>query len=227
MSLPKSWRALGAPGVLNQGLDQDRRLEQIDAHRDEAPPRVPRRREGLPGLLHELDDPALAVDADDAEPRGFAQGDRPGHDERVGPGLGEELEELPVVRSVDVVARKDQDGLGILLLDGVDVLEDGVGGALVPVVADPALSGEGDDEVAALGVEDVPAVGDVAVERERLVLGQEGDPAEPGVEGVGQAEIDDAVGAEERHGRFSPVARQRVEALPLAAAEDHGQGFLR
>ncbi len=227
MSRPKSWLLCGLAGVADEGLDQDGRLEQIDPHGDQALGRVPGRGERLLRLLHELDDAALAVDADDAEARGLLDGDRPGHDQGVGPGLAEEEQELAVIGVVDVVARKHEDGLRVFLLDGVDILEHRVGRALVPVVADPALGGQGDDEVAALGVEDVPAVEDVALEGQGLVLGQKGDPAQAGVEGVGQAEIDDPIGAEKGHGRLGPIAGQGIEPLPFAPAEDHGQGLLR
>ncbi len=142
-------------------------------------------------------------------------------------GLAEKEEQLAVVGIVDVVARKDQDGFRVLLLDGVDILEHCVRGALVPVVADAALGGQGDDVIAALGVEDVPAVEDMAFEGQGFVLRQESDPAQAGVERVRQAEIDDPVGAEERNRRLGPVPGQGVEPLPLAPAEDHDQGLLR
>ena len=80
------------------------------------------------------------------------------------------VEHLAVVHLVDVVAGEDQDVLGRFGLDALEILEDGVGGALVPVLVD-ALHGRNDFDVfAQLGREDVPAVADVADQFQRFVL---------------------------------------------------------
>jgi hypothetical protein len=72
-------------------------------------------------------------------------------------------------------------------------------------------------------VKDVPAALDMALEGQGLVLVEQGDPAQTGIEGVREAEIDDPVGAEERDGRLGPVLGQRIEPFPFSAAEDHDQ----
>ena len=60
--------------------------------------------------------------------------------------------------------------LGRFGLDALEILIDGVGGALVPVLAD-ALHGRDDfDVLAKFGREDVPAVADVADQVQRFVL---------------------------------------------------------
>ena len=80
------------------------------------------------------------------------------------------VEHLAVVHLVDVVAGEDQGMLGRFGLDALDVLEDGVGGALVPVLVHP-LHGRNDfDVLAQFGREDVPAVADVADQFQGLVL---------------------------------------------------------
>ena len=117
-----------------------------------------------------------------------------------------------VVHLVDVVAGEDEDVLGLFGADGVDVLVDGVGGALVPGLGD-ALHGREDlDELAELvGDDRAPALADVAVERERLVLGEDVDVAEVGVDAVGEGDVDDAVLAGERNGRLGAIAGEGEE----------------
>jgi hypothetical protein len=65
------------------------------------------------------------------------------------------------------------------LLDGVDVLENGIGGPLVPVVGDPSLRGKRDDVSAAFGVEDIPAVKDMSFQGQGFVLSEQGDFLSP------------------------------------------------
>ena len=122
------------------------------------------------------------------------------------------LQHEGVVHLVDVVAGEDDDVLGLFGADGVDVLVDGVGGALVPGLGD-ALHGREDlDELAELvGDDGAPALADVAVERERLVLGEDVDVAQVGVDAVGEGDVDDAVLAGEGHGRLGAIAGEGEE----------------
>ena len=133
------------------------------------------------------------------------------------------LEHLAVVHLVDVVAGKNEHVLGLLGADGVDVLVNGVGGAHVPVVAH-ALHGRQDlDELAHLAGHDVPAFADVAVERERLVLGEDVDPAQVGVDAVGERDVDDAVDAAEGDGGFGAVAGEGIEPFSRASSQQDSQ----
>ena len=127
-----------------------------------------------------------------------------------------------VVHLVDVVAGEDEDVLRLFGADGVDVLVDGVGGALVPGLGD-ALHGREDlDELAELAGDDgAPAFADVAVEGERLVLGEDVDVAQVGVDAVGEGEVDDAVLAGERDGRLGAVARQGEEPFAGTTGEQN------
>ncbi len=117
-----------------------------------------------------------------------------------------------VVHLVDVVAGEDEDVLGLLGADGVDVLVDGVGGALVPGLGD-ALHGREDFNKLAefVGDDGAPALADVAVEGERLVLGEDVDVAEVGVDAVGESDVDDAVLAGEGYGRLGAIAGEGEE----------------
>ena len=77
---------------------------------------------------------------------------------------------LVVVHLIDVIAGEDQRLLGRFGLDALEVLEDGVGGALVPVLVDPLHGRDHFDVFAQFGREDVPAVADVADQFQRFVL---------------------------------------------------------
>ena len=94
----------------------------------------------------------------------------------------------------------------VLALDGVEVLVDRVGGALVPVLADPLLRRQDLDELAELLRDDAPAHADVAVQRLRLVLRGDEDAPQARVDAVAQGEVDDAVGPAEVDGRLGAVA---------------------
>ena len=178
---------------------------------------------GLPRLLEEVGDAVLLVGLEDAELADLAQRHRDGAHREVGVPLQVEADHLPVVHLVDVVAGEDQDVPRLLLLDGVDVLVERVGGALVPVLVDPLLGRQHVHVLVQLGAEEVPADAEVAVESAGLVLGQHEDAAEVAVDAVGQGEVDDAVQAAERHGRLGPVARQRLQARPLSPRKDDGE----
>ena len=122
------------------------------------------------------------------------------------------LQHEGVVHLVDVVAGEDDDVLGLFGADGVDVLVDGVGGALVPGFGDALHGWEDLDELAELvGDDRAPALADMAVERERFVLGEDVDVAEIGVDAVGEGDVDDAVLAGEGDGRLGAVAGKGEE----------------
>ena len=98
--------------------------------------------------------------------------------------------------------------------DGVDVLVDGVGGALVPGLGDALHGGKDLDEFAEfVGDDRAPALADVAVEREGLVLGEDVDVAQVGVDAVGEGDVDDAVLAGEGNGRLGAIAGQGKESF--------------
>src|SRR6266702_2569160 len=123
------------------------------------------------------------------------------------------LEHQLVVHLVDVVARKDENVLGTLAADGINVLINGIGCALVPIFAD-ALHGWQDlNELSELAGNNLPGFADVAIERECLVLREDIDPAQVGVNAVGKRNVDDSIDAAERNGRFSPVAGERIKSL--------------
>ena len=94
-----------------------------------------------------------------------------------------------VVHLVDMVATQHQRVLRSDLAQQFQVLEDGVGGAAVPVVAELLLRRHDVDILAQAGLEETPAVLDMADQALRLVLGQHGDAAQARVDAVG--DLDD------------------------------------
>jgi len=59
----------------------------------------------------------------------------------------------------------------------------------------------------------------VPVEREGLVLGEDVDVAEVGVDAVGESDVDDAVHSAEGDGGLGAIPGERIEALSGAACE--------
>lgn len=131
------------------------------------------------------------------------------------------LHHLAVIHLVDVVAGKNENVLGLLGADGVNVLINGVGGALIPVIADPPHGREDLDEFADFASENVPSFADVTVEGQGLVLGEDVDAAKIRIEAVGEGNVDDAIDAAEGHGGLGAIASERIEALSGAACQKH------
>jgi hypothetical protein len=88
---------------------------------------------------------------------------------------------------------------------------------------DPLLRRQHVEELAEVTAEEaVPAEIQVAVEAAGLVLREQEQLPQPAVEAVGEGEVDDPVGAAERHRRLGPVAGERIEPRTLPAGEHHG-----
>ena len=199
---------VGIFGVGDQRLQKYFSVEDVNAHGGIDGVGVEGRAEGGGRRLFlEAENFAGVAHLDNAEARHLfrSDGQRGQRDLRL--GLLVVLQHAAVVHLVDVVAGKDDHVLRLLAADGVDVLVDGVGGAHVPVGAG-ALHGRHElEELAEFLRHDAgPAFADVPVERERLVLGENEDPAQAGVDAVGERDIDDAVVAAEWNCRFGPIA---------------------
>ena len=179
------------------------------------------RRLWICGLFLEADDAPVLVGFEDAEFSGC--GGRvhfDGRDGDVRAGFRVLLEHRLVIHLVDVVAGEDEDVVRLLAADGIDILIDGVGRALIPVLRDAHLRRQHLDEIA-VAHESGPAAADVPVEAERLVLRENEDAAQVAIEAIGKREIDDAIDAAERNGRLGAVARERPKALALAASQEN------
>ena len=152
--------------------------------------------------------------------------DEDGGQGHVGAGVDVLLQHQFVVHLVDVVAGEDEDVLRLLAADGVDVLIDGVGGALVPILADALHRREDFDELAKFAGRPPSSLADMAIERERLVLRKDINLAQVGVDAVGERDIDDAVDSAERNGGLGAVTGEWIQAFAGAAGQQNSQCVL-
>jgi hypothetical protein len=202
------------------GLEQRLGREHVVAHRGVDLVGGVRQAERGRGLLEELFDPgARRVGGDDAELVGEAARLAHRGDRRAQAGLDVLRHHLPWVHPVDVVGAEDDDVLGLLVVDQVEVLEDGVGRPGEPVRATALLGGHR-GHVVAEHRGHPPGPGDVPVEAVILVLGQHDDLEIAAVDEVREDEVDEAVDPPERDGRLRPVPGERHQPLALAAGEN-------
>jgi hypothetical protein len=171
-----------------------------------------------------LDAAAISGHLDDAELVGHGEGLADGGDGGVGAGRDVRGHHLLGIHPVDVIRAEYDDVVRGLVVDEVVALVDGVGGAGEPARAEALLRGHRRDVVAEQ-VRHAPGLGDVAVERVRLVLREHNDPQVVGVYEVGQREVDHAVHAAERDGRLRAVHGQRHEALAFPAGQHDGENL--
>src|SRR5262249_33527852 len=125
----------------------------------------------------------------------------------------------PDVHFVDVIGAEDADVRRTLVLDDVEVLQHGVGAALEEARAEIHRRGHRSDVMPHLWRE-LPAAGEVLHERAGLVLRDDAELVDPGVDEVRQHDVDDPIAAPEGHRWLRPVAGQWIQALALAAGED-------
>lgn len=207
-------------GVVLEAFDEGVFVEDVDAHGDPGAA-------GFFGFFLEVDDAAGGVEVEDAEAMGLAAGDAVDGDGGVG-ALGAVVgDEVAVGGEVDVVAGEDEDFAGAGFFDDVEVLVDGVGGAVVPVGVGAAEVGLEDLDAAFGGIVAPGAAGaDVVEEGAWAVLGEDGEFAEVAVGAVGEDEVDDAVVAAEDDCWFGALFGEDGESVALAACEDHGEDFV-
>jgi hypothetical protein len=125
-----------------------------------------------------------------------------------------------------VVGADHDDDVGLLVVDEVEALQDGVGRSAEPALAEPLLGGDRRD-VGVQHLVEAPGLRHVAVERVRLVLRQHDDLRQPRVDEVGQREVDEPVLAAERDGGLGAIRGERHEPLALAAGEHDSKDLLR
>ena len=134
------------------------------------------------------------------------------------PDMG--FEHPGIVHLVDMVAGEDEHEVRVLLLEGIEVLIDGIRRSTVPVFADSFLGRDDVDVLVQFGMEHIPSHLDMMGEGFRLVLRQDMDPAYAGVEAVGESEIDDSIEPSKRDSRFRPHVGEGAKPFPLAARHD-------
>ena len=214
-------------GVLDDLLHQRLGREDVDPHGHQGEIRVVGQSRRVLGLFQKiLHFPGL-VYLEDAEGAAL----RPGHHDRghgeIRPPAQVIVQHRPVIHLVDVVAGQDQHLLRALGLQEVEVLEDGVGGAPVPAAHHDLLGRHAVDEFPQVRVHDVPGLPEVLVQRKAAVLGEDVDAANPGIDAVGQGEVDDPVQAPEGDGRLGLVPGEGKETLAFAPGHDDGGEFFQ
>jgi hypothetical protein len=128
-----------------------------------------------------------------------------------------EGDHLSIVHFINVIPREDQDQVGPFHLQGVNVLKNGIGCPLIPVLINPLLGGNGLDEFPQRGGKDIPSQLDVTVEGGRFILGEGKDTADARIEAVGEGKVNDPINSTERNSRFGSITSERIESFPSAA----------
>ena len=176
--------------------------EDVDAHAGQVAL-------GLARLLVPLHDPARVVHRQDPHPGRIREGHPADGYRHVGPMATVGGHERLVVHLVDVVAGQHKDCVAGCLPYDIEILEDCVGGASVPLR--DAASGDirlEHPNAAGVAVQvPRPAHADVVVQGTWVVLGQDDDVVDVRVHAVGQREVDDPVLAAKRNGRLGPHRR--------------------
>ena len=208
---------VGVGLVLDQIPAQHLPVEDVDAHARKVALRVG-------GLFLKFLDEAVRPDVHDAEARGLVHRHLDDRDRAGRAGLLMRAEHFIIVHFVHMVAREDEHAVGVIHLDEVHVLIDGVGRAGKPRPALPRALIRGQDVHAAVDAVQIPRLtaADVAVEQQRLVLREHADGVDAGVGAVGQREVDDAVLAAERETGLGDLRREGIQPRALPAREQHG-----
>ena len=177
---------VGILGIFHQRRQQHVGVEEINAHGSVDHGRIEGRAQvGGLGLFLETDHFASAAYFHHPEAGHFIRTNRQRSQGYVGAGIVVVLEHQPVVHFVNVVAGENEHMLRLLRADGVDVLVNRIRGTHIPIGADPLHRRQDLNKLAQfLGDNTGPALADMAVERERLVLGEDVDPAQVGVDAV-------------------------------------------
>ena len=130
---------------------------------------------GFGGFSMKRGDPAVAGDVEDPEPMRLLDRHGPDRAGDVCALLAMHVDEGAIVHLVDVVAGQDQHELRVPVGDEVQVLEDGVGRAAIPVARPPTADERLEQRDAAAAAVEVPrpADADVVDQGAGRVLGQD------------------------------------------------------
>src|SRR5262249_54918380 len=138
------------------------------------------------GLFDKIGNGIVRVYVEDSVAAGLVHRDADGADRGVGLLFHVEVEQHIVIHLVNVVARQDQDVVGVVACDKVQVLPDGIGGALVPIGIAAALVRLQNLDAACKAAIQVPglAAPDMIVEAMRSVLGEDDDVENIGIHAI-------------------------------------------
>jgi len=79
---------------------------------------------------------------------------------------------------------KNQDQFRFVVMDGINILMNGIGGPLIPVGTDPLLRRNHVDKFAELAGENIPAGEDMLLQRKRLILNEDKNTPQAGIDAV-------------------------------------------
>ena len=198
---------VGSLLIERQSLEQGLGVGNVVTHGSQNLVRIVRQTGGGGRLLLEVLDHVrvIGIDLNHTELVRFLDGlADTGHGE-LSTGLDVLLNHLFEVHAVDVVGTHYHHDVRLDILDDVDGLVDGVGGAEIPMLAETLLRGHRGD-VRAKQRGETPDLGDVAVKRVRLVLGEHHDLTVPGVHQIAQREIDQTIHTTEGNGGLRAIA---------------------
>ena len=195
-------------------------VENIDAHRGVVALRNLR-------LFLERNDRAVFIGVHDAEPVRFLHRNLQDRDRRRRIVCNVELQHLRVVHLIDMVARKDQHVIRIVLIDEGAVLPDRVCRAGIPASVVLGHVRRKHEHAAVTAVE-VPVLtgAEIGIQRQRAVLRQNADGVNVGIDAVGQRKIDDSVLSAEGDRRLRHAGGQDAETTALSAGKQHAHDFL-
>jgi hypothetical protein len=217
---------MGIVGIPHQLLEQEGGVEHVDAHGTQRHVGVAGHGRGLVRLLGEVDHAPFVIGVHDAEGAGLFHRHLDAGHGHVGLVAHVVGDHLAVVHLVDVVAGQHQHVLRLVDPQDVQVLVDGVGGALVPgFLRDPLLGRQQIHEFVEFAAQETPAALDVLDQRMGLVLGDDADAADARIHAIGQGKVDDAEFPAEGHARLGAPVGQLFQAAAPAAGENQRHGI--
>src|SRR5690606_29487903 len=115
-----------------------------------------------------------------------------------------------VVHLVNMITGKNQNVFGVVAANDIQVLQYRIRRAGIPGGFQPLLRRQKLDKLTEFPAEKPPAPLHVAIQRMRFILCQHADPADAGIDAVGEWKINDAKLSTKMYGRFSTPVGELV-----------------
>ena len=233
LRLNQAWQEILAkisfsqPVPLPQRLDQHIGREDVVSHRGEGARRITGHRRRVDRLLTEAEYAPVFVGVNDAERRGFSDGNRQRGDTDVGMAAQVKINHLAHVHAIDMVGTKHHDEVRRKLFDQPQVLIDGIGSALEPFRSLAHLRWNHRDELLGEDRRQQPGTTDVLDQRLRLVLDQQVDGENLRVDQVGENKVNDAKTAAERYRWLRTMLGQWVQTGAFTARQNESKNIGR
>src|SRR5487761_2219975 len=125
-----------------------------------------------------------------------------------------------------MVPGKNHHEFGIVGAQDIDVLEHRIRSALIPFFLNALLGGQEFDELVEFAPQQPPAALDMLDQAVRLVLGDDSDAADAGIDAVGKRKIDDPELSAERYTRFRTPISQLFQSGAPASRKNQCHGIL-